>query len=177
MKTKPSKHLFTTAGFLVVSSFCGINSVEAQTYYESDNYYREDRRYDDRYDDDRNYNSNYNSNFDDRYSNDSRYDNSRTRRELDLERDRIAREKIRLERDKLATEKARLQSERARLSNDAHSHDHPAVVVDNNAARAVERCPSGYTPSENKCTQQERKKGCKDIRQPGGLGCVHNKFR
>ncbi len=37
---------------------------------------------------------------------------------------------------------------------------------------APERCPSGFSPSENKCSSAERKKGCKDMRLPGGLGCV-----
>ena len=35
-----------------------------------------------------------------------------------------------------------------------------------------EHCPSGFRPSENKCTPQERARGCKDMRLPGGLGCV-----
>jgi len=36
-----------------------------------------------------------------------------------------------------------------------------------------DRCPSGFQPSEQKCTQHERQNGCKDIRLPSGLGCVH----
>jgi hypothetical protein len=40
-------------------------------------------------------------------------------------------------------------------------------------AKAVkESCPAGYQPSQNKCSEGERKKGCKDVRLPGGLGCV-----
>lgn len=35
-----------------------------------------------------------------------------------------------------------------------------------------EHCPSGFSPSEQKCSSEERKHGCKDIRLPGGLGCV-----
>ena len=35
-----------------------------------------------------------------------------------------------------------------------------------------DRCPSGFSPSEQKCTPQERQRGCKDIRLPSGLGCV-----
>lgn len=41
----------------------------------------------------------------------------------------------------------------------------------NNAA--PDRCPPGFKPSERKCTPQERAQGCKDIRTPGGLGCVN----
>ena len=37
----------------------------------------------------------------------------------------------------------------------------------------IERCPAGFQPSENKCRPDERRHGCKDIRLPGGLGCVH----
>lgn len=35
-----------------------------------------------------------------------------------------------------------------------------------------ETCPAGFTPSERKCTDKERRNGCKDVRLPGGLGCV-----
>jgi hypothetical protein len=35
-----------------------------------------------------------------------------------------------------------------------------------------ERCPSGFYPSEQKCSVEERRRGCKDMRLPGGLGCV-----
>ncbi len=37
---------------------------------------------------------------------------------------------------------------------------------------ARESCPPGFTPSEQKCSPQERARGCKDVRLPGGLGCV-----
>ena len=36
-----------------------------------------------------------------------------------------------------------------------------------------ETCPSGFKQSENKCSSEERRRGCKDIRMPGGLGCVN----
>lgn len=39
--------------------------------------------------------------------------------------------------------------------------------------RVAEHCPSGFRPSEDKCRPEERRKGCKDIRMPGGLGCVN----
>jgi hypothetical protein len=35
-----------------------------------------------------------------------------------------------------------------------------------------ERCPAGFQPSEQKCSPDERRRGCKDIRLPNGLGCV-----
>ena len=37
---------------------------------------------------------------------------------------------------------------------------------------AQERCPAGFQPSEQRCSPQERARGCKDIRLPNGLGCV-----
>jgi hypothetical protein len=35
-----------------------------------------------------------------------------------------------------------------------------------------DRCPPGFSPSENKCSQDERRRGCRDMRLPSGLGCV-----
>jgi hypothetical protein len=35
-----------------------------------------------------------------------------------------------------------------------------------------DRCPAGFQPSERKCSDQERRRGCKDVRLPSGLGCV-----
>ena len=35
-----------------------------------------------------------------------------------------------------------------------------------------ERCPAGFQQSEQKCSQEERRRGCKDIRLPNGIGCV-----
>ena len=35
-----------------------------------------------------------------------------------------------------------------------------------------EECPAGFRPSEQKCSPEERRRGCKDMRLPGGLGCV-----
>lgn len=40
------------------------------------------------------------------------------------------------------------------------------------SAPVQDRCPAGYTPSEQKCSQEERRRGCKDIRLNSGLGCV-----
>lgn len=41
-----------------------------------------------------------------------------------------------------------------------------------NQATVAERCPSGFQESEQRCSNEERRRGCKDIRLPGGLGCV-----
>lgn len=51
--------------------------------------------------------------------------------------------------------------------NNSNSHSNSHSDYDRN-----ERCPAGFSPSERKCTQDERRRGCKDIRLPNGLGCV-----
>lgn len=33
-------------------------------------------------------------------------------------------------------------------------------------------CPSGFHVNERKCTDDERRRGCKDMRSPSGLTCV-----
>ncbi|MFN4894536.1 MAG: hypothetical protein ACK5GN_09155 [Pseudomonadota bacterium] len=42
----------------------------------------------------------------------------------------------------------------------------------NHAHSVREECPAGFRPSEQKCSTEERRMGCKDMRLPGGLGCV-----
>jgi|GEM_PF-1601128 len=37
---------------------------------------------------------------------------------------------------------------------------------------STDRCPAGFQPSEQKCSPDERRRGCKDVRTPSGLGCV-----
>ncbi len=34
-----------------------------------------------------------------------------------------------------------------------------------------EHCPSGFEPGNHRCSQGERKRGCKDMRMPGGTTC------
>lgn len=70
------------------------------------------------------------------------------RRDLERERNQIERERIQLEREKMR------------------------ASVAATAAPIAERCPAGFQPSENKCSREERQRGCKDMRLPGGLGCV-----
>ena len=80
----------------------------------------------------------------------------------DRERDRIRREQRELdrERDRIEAERRRLEEER----NNEYNRPPPP--------QRIERCPSGFTPSEQKCTPEERRRGCRDMRLPGGLGCV-----
>jgi hypothetical protein len=66
------------------------------------------------------------------------------------------------ERRQLALERERLERERQNLENQREQ-----------SSRAVrEECPPGFQRSERKCTDQERRRGCQDVRTPGGLGCV-----
>ncbi|MCO6431845.1 MAG: hypothetical protein J5J00_13380 [Deltaproteobacteria bacterium] len=83
----------------------------------------------------------------------------------DRERE-IRRDKWELERERRRAEeeRRRLERERERQQNEAWRRPPPPPAQD--------RCPPGFSPSEQKCTPQERKKGCKDIRLPSGLGCV-----
>lgn len=34
-----------------------------------------------------------------------------------------------------------------------------------------ETCPSGFEPGNHRCSQEERRRGCKDMRMPGGTTC------
>ncbi len=37
---------------------------------------------------------------------------------------------------------------------------------------AAMSCPAGFSPSERRCSDAERRRGCRDIRLPNGMGCV-----
>jgi membrane protein involved in colicin uptake len=95
--------------------------------------------------------SSYNSGYDyDYYRNrDDARQNNRDRREIERERDRLERER----------ERIREEQERQRQNN---TWKPPAQ----------EHCPPGFSPSEQKCSSEERRRGCKDIRLNSGLGCV-----
>ena len=100
------------------------------------------------------YDSGYNSGYG--YGDD--YYNRRERERLEEEREDIERERDRLERER------RRQEERERESQQPAYRPPPP--------RQQEHCPSGFSPSENKCSPEERRHGCRDMRLPGGLGCV-----
>lgn len=84
-------------------------------------------------------------------------------RDREIERQRRERRELERERDRLEDERKRLEEERRR---DKYRPPPPAPKP------SQDRCPPGFSPSERKCTTEERKRGCKDIRTPGGLGCV-----
>lgn len=91
----------------------------------------------------------------DPYRGGSRYDDYD--RHEDWRRERERRELDR-ERDRLDDERRRLEEERRRSAATPPPQQ--------------ERCPAGFSPSEHKCSSDERRRGCKDMRMPGGLGCV-----
>ena len=78
----------------------------------------------------------------------------------------------RRERERLEEERRRLERERERLEQERNRQD--VYRPPPPPLRPVpDRCPRGFSPSENKCSTEERRRGCKDIRMPSGLGCVH----
>ncbi len=77
------------------------------------------------------------------------------------------------ERERLEQERERLEEERRRLERERQRDRYPNPPPPPAARPQPERCPPGFSPSENKCSPEERKRGCKDIRMPSGLGCVH----
>lgn len=97
-----------------------------------------------------------------------RYPDSRDYR-YDRERDRI-----RDERDDLRDQQRDLERERERLERERRRHEaqqqRPAYTPPPPPKR--ETCPSGWRPG--RCSNKDRKHGCKDKRLPGGLGCRTN---
>lgn len=71
------------------------------------------------------------------------------------------------ERERIALERERLELERQRLEQERNN-----ASLNRGPAGRAESCPPGFRPSEQKCSPQERRRGCKDIRLPSGLGCV-----
>lgn len=96
------------------------------------------------------------------YGDSYRYDRNRRERE----RIRDEREDLEEERDRLEREKRAIARERQERERREQKYRPPPPPP------REERCPSGFTPSERKCTKEERRRGCQDMRLPGGLGCV-----
>jgi len=101
--------------------------------------------------------------YSDPYYNGTRYDDQYYR-DREIQRAREQQRELDIERDKLDRERRELDAERSR--NDARIPP-PRVQPP-----PPEHCPSGFSPSENKCSPDERRRGCRDIRLPSGLGCV-----
>jgi hypothetical protein len=93
------------------------------------------------------------------YGNGGYYDpyyNNNRRREQRLNQEE---EELREERRRIDAQRRQVEAQR-----EAQSYSPPP--------QQRERCPSGFSPSENKCSKAERRNGCRDMRLPGGLGCV-----
>ena len=90
----------------------------------------------------------------------------RQRRDLDDDRRETDRERrdIENERQRIEEDQRRLERERERSRQYSPPPSPPQ--------RREESCPSGFSPSENKCSSEDRRRGCRDMRLPGGLGCV-----
>ena len=76
------------------------------------------------------------------------------------------------ERRRLERERDRIEQERERLERERDRAERRPVEPPVSRQPVRESCPSGFSPSERKCTSDERRHGCRDIRLPGGLGCV-----
>lgn len=90
-------------------------------------------------------------------------------------RDDYRYERDRRERHRLEEERRRLERERDRFERDRYNRRPVSRPTYNPpVARAPRRetCPPGFSPSERKCSTKERRRGCKDLRTPSGLGCV-----
>ena len=93
------------------------------------------------------------------YDRDDRHDHDRDHeREMREERER-KREREERERDE--------RERRERQHHEEERHEGSKFTQPRE-----EHCPSGFSPSERKCSTEERRRGCKDMRLPGGLGCV-----
>lgn len=91
-------------------------------------------------------------------------------RRRDIDRARDERRELEQERERAAEERRRLERERDRANNAGWNNPPPARPSP--PAPSVDRCPPGFSPSERKCSSDERRRGCRDIRTPSGLGCV-----
>jgi hypothetical protein len=78
-------------------------------------------------------------------------------REITRAREALQRDRQALERDRAQLDRERrdFEKERARFYEEQRGQD---------------RCPSGYKPG--RCTDKQRRNGCKDFRTSSGLGCM-----
>ena len=76
-------------------------------------------------------------------------------------------EETRRERRKLEQEREKLKEEREQLQDEREQ---------NIRRQPVESCPSGFHPGSHRCTAEDRKRGCKDMRMQGGTTCNAGPF-
>jgi hypothetical protein len=96
---------------------------------------------------------------DDDYYRRRRWEEKQRREERNLDR----------ERERLERERRELEEERERHEREDRNHHGGSISP---PPPRVEHCPSGFSPSERKCTNEERRKGCRDMRLSNGMGCV-----
>lgn len=109
----------------------------------------------------------YNTGYSDPYYGGGYNDGYYSRREA--ERARSERYRLERERNRVEDERRRLEQERWKNNKPVYR---PQAPVYRPQPQRKESCPPGFSPSERKCSNEERRRGCKDIRLPGGLGCV-----
>lgn len=81
------------------------------------------------------------------------------------------------ERDRLHAERERLRDERRRLEDDRESmREAEEARRRQEEARKNDRCPSGFYRTEKRCSKEERRRGCQDLKSPGGNACLRNGF-
>ena len=102
----------------------------------------------------------------DPYYSNSGYGNSYGRDDYYYERERER--DLEEERRRLEDERERLEDEREALRNEQRREEQARRDSEN---RERNQCPSGFYPSEQKCSADERRRGCKDLRTPSGRGC------
>jgi hypothetical protein len=78
----------------------------------------------------------------------------------------------RREQRELERERRRLEEERERLERERQRAPVYAPPPPPPPRPSQDTCPPGFSPSERKCTPEERRRGCRDIRMSSGLGCV-----
>ena len=93
------------------------------------------------------------------------YDSDYYRRERRDDRERDRREMAR-ERERLEHERRKFEHERSR--NQEHDRRPPPP--------RVESCPSGFHPGGHRCSKADRRRGCKDMKMPGGTTCNAGPF-
>ena len=70
------------------------------------------------------------------------------------------RERLREEREELRRDRREFEREKKRFEQEQKS-----------SSPAKDRCPPGFSPG-GRCTKQERKAGCKDMRSASGIPCI-----
>jgi len=80
---------------------------------------------------------------------------------------RRERDRLHDERERLREERRRLEREKENLALQNELHNSPQPLIHK------EQCPHGFHETERKCSDSERKRGCKDIKMTGGLRCIN----